>query len=316
MNAVVERTLERMRLPDFLVIGAMKAGTTSLCSDLEAIPGVFFPTVKEPHTLCLDSVLTPGGRRRYAALFRAACDNQRCGEGSTGYTKVPLHRGVPRRAKSVLGGQLRLVYIGWEPVSRAISHHYHMYRSGDAPRSFENAYRSNPLIAECSRYARQLEPWLDVFGRDNLHVVRFETYIHSRDEVVGGVCRFLEVEPLLQGVSLAPLKNRGDDQVMAPMILRHCTRSFTGSQWSKRVVHPFRAPGGFGSASKQYSYKHAPSRPDPPSIELIDEMIEQLDEDAARLPLLLGEKEPYWDLVRVRQSFVDSYQEVGSCHQV
>ena len=315
MNAVVELILERMRLPDFLVIGAMKAGTTSLCSDLETIPDVFFPTVKEPHTLCLDSVLTPGGRRRYAALFRAACDNQRCGEGSTGYTKVPLHRGVPRRAKSVLGGQLRLVYLVREPVSRAISHHYHMYRSGDAPRSFEDAYRSNPLIAECSRYARQLEPWLDVFGRDNLHVVRFETYIHSRDEVVGGVCRFLEVEPLLQGVSLAPSKNRGDEQVMAPMFLRHCTRSFTCSQWYKRVVHPY-APRWLRERFKAVFYKQAPSRPDPPSIELIDEMIEQLEDDVARLPLLLGEKEPYWDLMRVRQSFVDGYQQVGSCHQI
>lgn len=50
------------RLPDFLVIGAMKAGTTSLFFDLSANPAIFFPEDKEPHRLANDRALTSAGR--------------------------------------------------------------------------------------------------------------------------------------------------------------------------------------------------------------------------------------------------------------
>jgi hypothetical protein len=93
-----------MRLPDFLIIGAMRAGTTSLFFDLLANPAVFFPQDKEPHCLATDDVLSASGRAAYGDLYRAAGPGQACGDASTGYSKLPDVMGVPERALRVIGG--------------------------------------------------------------------------------------------------------------------------------------------------------------------------------------------------------------------
>ena len=53
-----------MRLPDFLIIGAMKSGTTGLFFDLCSHPRVFLPENKEPTRLASDDVLTTEGRQK------------------------------------------------------------------------------------------------------------------------------------------------------------------------------------------------------------------------------------------------------------
>ena len=50
-----------MPLPNLLLIGAMKAGTTSLYVDIASHPAAFLPENKEPMSLCYDDVLTPAG---------------------------------------------------------------------------------------------------------------------------------------------------------------------------------------------------------------------------------------------------------------
>src|SRR5262245_34426917 len=86
--------------PDFLIVGAMKAGTTSLHRDLNLHPQIFLPEEKEPEGLCHDRVLSARGRRRYARLFRPSRAGQMRGEASTAYTKLPEWQGVPARARN------------------------------------------------------------------------------------------------------------------------------------------------------------------------------------------------------------------------
>ena len=61
-----------MLLPNLLIIGAMKSGTTGLYMDLATHPGVFLGDDKEPHALRDDSVLTEQGRAQYAAYYAGA----------------------------------------------------------------------------------------------------------------------------------------------------------------------------------------------------------------------------------------------------
>ena len=91
-----------MRLPDFLIVGAQKAGTTSLYFDLLKNPAVFMPSDKELGNLLDDDVCTPPGRAAYAKRFRRARPDQLCGEATTSYTKLPDHPGVSDRARRVL----------------------------------------------------------------------------------------------------------------------------------------------------------------------------------------------------------------------
>ena len=60
-----------LRLPDFLIIGAMKAGTTSLYRDLDVNPNVFLAADKEPGDLARDAVREPRGLAGYARLARS-----------------------------------------------------------------------------------------------------------------------------------------------------------------------------------------------------------------------------------------------------
>ena len=80
-----------VRLPGFLIIGAMKAGTTTLYHDLLTNPQVFFPLDKEPGNLASHDVLGEDGRGRYASIFKTARPDQICGEASTTYTKLPMN---------------------------------------------------------------------------------------------------------------------------------------------------------------------------------------------------------------------------------
>ena len=65
-----------MARPDFLIVGAMKAGTTTLHQDLRSHPGIFLPVLKEPETLArLDDMGDIG--REYDVLFRPARKGQK-----------------------------------------------------------------------------------------------------------------------------------------------------------------------------------------------------------------------------------------------
>ncbi len=294
-----------MRLPDFLVIGAMKAGTTSLCRDLESHPHVFFPSVKEPHTLCLNSVLEPEGLKNYAALFRGAGPDQICGEGSTGYSKLPSHQGVPQRAERVLSKDLKLIYIVRDPVSRALSHHYHLYRGGGAPTEFMDALRAVPAITDISRYAMQIEPWLERYGLDQIHVVRFEDYIRKREQALAAAFSFLGVDPSQLRSADGTVHNAGEETLLPPARISNITRRITRSQWYKRVIHP-RTPVWIRDRLKSAVYVPAPERPAPPPIEAIDYLIEQLRADWERFPGLIGRDCPLWEIDTVRAKFGDA----------
>ncbi len=88
--------------PDFLVVGAMKGGTTTLYFDLGAHPDLHLPEPKEPEVLVRHA--DPAAiREAYAAHFRNARPGQLCGEASTVYTKRPDHEGVAERARQASG---------------------------------------------------------------------------------------------------------------------------------------------------------------------------------------------------------------------
>ncbi|MFW6060568.1 MAG: sulfotransferase [Phycisphaeraceae bacterium] len=182
-------------LPHFLIIGAMKSGTTTLYRDLLTHPRVFMPVEKEPNNLASDEVLTDAGTAAYRELFRDARPEQCCGEASTAYTKIPWIEGVPQRAMRLLGPALKLIYIVREPVSRAVSHYHHQFARGAEPRNMDFAFRRNSELIDFSCYAMQLEPWLATFGRDSVKVVCFEQYIADRAAGAADVLAFLGLDP-------------------------------------------------------------------------------------------------------------------------
>ena len=283
------------RLPEFLIIGAMKAGTTTLSSIVGSLSGVFMPSVKEPHFLCNDSVLTPAGVAKYSLLFRRAPIGHICGEASTGYSKLPDIKGVPRRARELCGRDLRLIYVVRHPVERAISHHYHLVRSGEAPVDVNLAIREIPALINYSRYWMQLQPWIEHFGRDNILVTVFEDYLAEPTHELNRIATFLGVSPTVDRVDHQEALNAGESALTPRPALKRLVNSVTRSPWYKIWVHPW-LPRSMSRVAKNLLMTAPPPRPEPPDTEAMTYLIDQLKPDSEQLQQWLQNTEPIWNL--------------------
>ena len=179
----------------FLIIGAMKAGSTSLYEELRLHPEVFVPENKEPNSLCNDRVLSGSGRREYARLFQRAGEGQVKGEASTAYTKAPDVEGVPGRAREVWGAELKIIYVTRDPVARAISHYEHDRQLGLINTDFTEAVKSYSRYTDYSAYDYQIAPWEKVFGKDAILRVCFEEYVNQRQVFLNKIAMHLDISP-------------------------------------------------------------------------------------------------------------------------
>ncbi len=171
----------------FLVIGAMKAGTTTLFHDLEQNRAICF-SKKEPAYLTRYDV--PRAVTAYRELFRVAESGQIVGEASTGYSMLPRFTGVAEKALACFGQDLRIVYLVRNPIQRALSHHYHSMSYGVAHVDPDIALREDPDFLATSRYAMQLDSWRAVFPSAQIRVVIAEEYYASRQDTIGQICSF------------------------------------------------------------------------------------------------------------------------------
>jgi len=286
-----------VRLPDFLLVGSMKCGTTTLFMDLCAHPRVFMPDDKEPHNLCDDKVLSDAGLREYAALFAPAHPDQKCGEASTGYTKLPTRTGVVDRARKVLAPDLRLIYIVREPIARIISHHYHLYSNGRTGPVIEDTLANDPRLLDYTRYATQIQPWIDGFGRDAMHFVRFESFIKDRRGHAAALHRHLGLDERPEVISDDAIANKGEGKPVTKGLTK-----FLRSPLYKKVVRGL-APAGARKWAKKSMLAKAPDRPPPPRPETVDRLLETLAPECERLASIMGSQAPVWDLEEVRRKY-------------
>lgn len=286
----------KTRLPDFLIIGAQKSGTTTLYADLAVQPTVCMSSIKEPSVLI--KIQDPDkATAYYGRLFEAQASHRRFGEASTLYSQLPHYRGVAERARSLLGPALRLLYIVRNPVERAISHHHHAYQRGRAVQDVNQAVRSDPRFVDNGRYSMQLEPWLREFGRDAMRVIQFETYVRDRAAGVSAVGEHLSVsvDPTLLDTATSFNKSEGNR-------IYGYLRPILGRDLWRLWIRP-RIPARIRSRIFDLVGPKVPPPPPPPRLDTIDWLIEKLAPDAERLPALLGPGAPSWDLTASRRKY-------------
>jgi len=181
------------RLPNFLVIGAMKAGTTSLYHYLRSHPQVFMPDVKE--VMFFDPRHNwHRGIAWYEEQIHAAADDKiALGEASTSYTKFPVVPGVPARIASVLP-DVRLIYVLRHPIERMQSHYLYALSRGKERRPIEQAFLEDPSYLNISRYGLQLERYAPYFPLEHFLLIDSRDLGERRVETLGRVFRFLGVD--------------------------------------------------------------------------------------------------------------------------
>ena len=205
-----------MALPDFLIAGVPKAGTTALHAALTRHPDLFLSPIKEPKFFLTDGPPpTRGGpgdaltyrehvwqRDRYEALFDAAPPGARRGEA----TPLYLYDADAMARIRALIPDVKLIMVIRDPVERAHSNWTHLWSAGLEPEGdFLRACAEEPgRIAAgwasfwhytgLSRYGEQLERVFQLFPRDQVLVLRYRLLIDDPVATLNRICRFLGVE--------------------------------------------------------------------------------------------------------------------------
>ncbi len=303
MEAVVpreERGWVHMTMPNFLIIGAAKAGTSSLYYYLKQHPQVFMTKIKEPKFFALEGeeIVYRGPAAEaairvsvnklgdYQQMFEAVSGEIAIGEASALYLSSP--RAAERIRHHV--PDAKLVVVLRNPVSRAFSSYSHLVREG-----LETLDFAGGLAEETSRmekgwlplffyrdlgfYHRQLERYFSRFDRSQIKLYLFEELREDSQRVVTDLCRFLGVDPdftpdlTKMNVSGVPRNRVLHYLLNRQNPVRSALRAVVPSRFRRRLSDPVR------------SMNLGPKPAFPPEIR--GELIEVYREDILRLQDLI-----------------------------
>lgn len=213
-----------MEMPcDFFIIGAAKAGTTSLYHFLAEHPDIFMPARKEPEVFARDDLYDPG-LEEYRTLFSPAVHRIK-GEASTIYSLSPF---FPRTAERIArhAPDAKLIYIMRDPIERAFSYYIQITKNYQnatqdfsvnrtfedfalperharaAPRDlafaeFDSHLPDDPeLCLAGGDYVLQIEAYMKFFSKSQFLFLTFEDFIAEPRSVLREVTDFLGVRPL------------------------------------------------------------------------------------------------------------------------
>jgi hypothetical protein len=194
-------------LPNVIIIGAAKCGTTSLHMYLDAHPEIAMARVKETEFFISDGTQAHG-LDWYAAHFDASLPVR--GESSTNYTNLPRSGGAATRMREVVP-DARLIYLVRDPFHRMESHYVHQRASGTEHKTFDQALRepTNPYLS-ISKYATQLAPFLAQYPDRQILVESQERLLSRRGEVLTRIFRFLDVDPFFHATDFGREWNQSE----------------------------------------------------------------------------------------------------------
>lgn len=237
------RSLPGLRgvLPDFVIIGAQKSGTTSLFNWIAGHPGVRRCLGQEVHYFDRHAGRGPVWYRAHFAHPLLA-RGKVTGEATPYYL---FHPGVPQQAARLLP-DTRFIAVLRDPVARAVSHYHHERRKGREPLDMLEAFRAEdarlaPELARLAqggrsavhqhhsyiargRYAEQLERWFAAVGRDRVLVLKGEDLFAGSPEVTESLADFLALDPA--GFGPPPRRNEGRYEEAPAEALDHLAGRF------------------------------------------------------------------------------------------
>jgi len=294
--------------PNFFIIGAGKAGTTSLYYYLKQHPEVFMSRFKEPKFFALEGHALdfkgPHDERirrgttttlaEYLELFAAVKDEKAIGEASTVYLGDP-------RAPAAIARRLpeaKIVAILRHPAERAFSAYQHLLRDAYEPLpSFEAALAAEPQRAAegwyvqyqykgRGFYGRYLQRYFDLFPRANIRIYLYEDYLRRPAWLLADLFGFLGVDPTFRpdtsprhNISGRPRSARLQRWLTRSHPFKEALKTWIPERWGHRViswVQPFNVVrGAMDPATRR-------------------RLIEEYRDDIALLQTLIGRDLSHW----------------------
>lgn len=275
-------------LPTFLIIGAMKCGTTSLHYYLSLHPEIGMSAEKELAFFVTEQNWERGERwyrRQFDPAYRIR------GEASPHYTCYPKYASVPERMHTLVP-EAKLIYLVRAPVERAVSHYCHAVSHENEGRTLAEAVREpNSKYLERSRYFAQIERYLPYYARDRVLVVDQADLRDRRRETLREVFAFVGADPDVWDVRFLWERHRTDRK-----------RVKTGPGRALATSWPMRAIGRLPNRYRwpiedvvYWPFSRSVARPAVSSA-LRAEIGERLADDVARFRAFTGRDFAHWSL--------------------
>jgi hypothetical protein len=204
-----------MRLPNFIVIGAPKSGTTSLFKYLDQHPEIYLPIRKELHYFSYENLKKnsngPGDReilqrlcatsQEYENNYISVKDENAIGEISPSYL---YYSHVSEKILSKLG-RIKIIVILRNPIEKAYSQYIHLLSERreslpfyDALMAERNRQKSGWfdfwLYAESTLYSDRIKRYITVFGKDKVKILLFDNLVSTPEEFMRDLFNFLAVD--------------------------------------------------------------------------------------------------------------------------
>jgi len=195
--------------PNFFIVGAPKAGTTSLYEYLKNIPGIYMSRVKEPNYFSIKAMPDKKpfrpirNKEKYLDLFKNATNEVILGEASTLYLSDPEASTLIRKACPTA----RILISLRDPIERLFSHYIMNVSRNWIKSSFKNQIHkemnnkadfTKPHIRlSASLYSKDVQRYLDTFGKEHVKILIFEEFIKNPKVILEDILKFLGVKNII-----------------------------------------------------------------------------------------------------------------------
>jgi len=297
----------RMRKPDFFIVGAPKCGTTSLNDYLQVHPEIFIPAKKEIHFFGSDLPFLKGTRvteQEYMAYFAPARDEKCVGEASVWY----LYSRQAAAEIKAFTPTARIIIMLRNPVDMMYSlHSQRLYNDNENIPNFEEALAAETerkqgkqlyqnasdvmgsLYRAAATYTPQVQRYLEVFGRERVHIIIFDDFARATPEAYRRTCEFLEVNPDFQPEFQIINANKGVQSKALRSLLRYPPWPL---RWLFRLVGLRPARQGFKGWLRRLNTRYEPRALMDP--ELRRRLQAEFAPEVERLSALLGRDLTSW----------------------
>ncbi len=292
------------RLPDFLILGAMKSGTTTLYNHLEQNQGVYMSSPKELNFFS-DLSVYDRGVDWYQARFAEARPDQVCGEASPSYTQHPQYTHAADRIAALIP-DVKLIYIMRHPVDRFYSN-YVFDRAYGHNVSIRETLESGSYMLDVSNYMLQIKKYLEHFSQEQMHFLLLDDLQEKPINTLAQLLDFLEVENAETNLSKHPVHLQANPRGRNFM-MRQCNvtlqrlREMPAFRLAKHAVPAemrskitdYMTQGlPDSSLGKWLSQRHV-AKTEPLTPELRRELLDRLAEPTTQLEHFLGRDLTAW----------------------
>ena len=286
------RRKRHAELPNLIIIGGLKCGTTSIHHYLGLHPEIQMSKPKELNFFA-EELNWDLGLDWYASRFDDRFKVR--GESSPHYTNLPRFSGVPERIHQHCP-DARLLYMVRDPIKRILSHWVHATGAGYETREMvPTLSQPDSSYIQRSMYWMQLQPYLELFDRGQIDVIAQEELQRDREQTMRRAFRFAGV----------------DESFTSEQFDREWEKSSAKQGDKYQLMERLIRLPGFRSFDRNFDrlpesmrwlvekVVHDPDKPPAPKPELPDQLQETLRgrfrEDAARLQDFAGRKFPDWN---------------------